>query len=896
MGPLEARAEGRAIPLGAPRQRLLLAALLLAAPRPLQRERLIDEVWGATPPASAGHAVEVYVSRLRAALGPTAIVGGPGASYATAQAADAHRFERLVSGEPGEGELAEGLALWRGEILSDVRIEGSLGAEVARLEELRVGARELLADRRLRRGGHEEALPDLRELVASEPLRERARALLMLALYRAGRQTEALDCFRAGRELLVGELGIEPAAELRELQEGILRQDPALADPSSRRRRNLPAPPTPLVGREREVEELASLLRDPARLLTLTGPGGIGKTRLALAAAEALLDDFPDGAHFVDLAPLRDPAAVVPAIAHAVGVDAEAALVPQLSEHRSLLLLDNFEQVLDAAPAVGALLAGAPGVRVLATSRVRLDLYGEHEFAVDPLDQDGGVELFGARARARDRRFVATAAVADVVARVERLPLAIELVASRVDRMSAEEMAAGLPVLDLASGGPRDVPDRHRALRAAIDWSLDLLDEDERQRFAALGAFAGGLDAEAAEAVLGATPADLDRLAGQSLLRRLPERWAMLEVLRERAVELLDPAAPVWELHATHYLKLAERAEPGLKGPEQAVWGERIEREHDNLRAALDRAEPLVALRIAAALGFFWYTHGYSAEGALQLERTLAAAPQAPALLRGRALQPLGILRSQRGDERAEATFGEALAMFRAAGDETRIGVALNSLAAMARERGDTAAARAAFEEAIELYRALDDRQRLADPLSNLGVVAVDQGELEEAAALFEESAALDRAFDNQWGLAQTFNGQAALALARGEAEAATALLAEAVEVQRRLDDRPSLMRSLEQLAATAAVRGDDALAARLWGAATAQREQAGEPRSEAEAAAIDRHLDASRSALGEDRFATAAGAGGALELGAALEQALAGADPPSGRDQQGTTSGRRTR
>src|SRR4051794_6794787 len=223
--------------------------------------------------------------------------------------------------------------------------------------------------------------------------------------------------------------------------------------------------------------------------------------------------------------------------------------------------------------------------------------------------------------------------------------------------MSAEEMAAGLPILELATGGPRDAPDRHRALRAAIDWSLELLDGPERRRFAALGVFAGGLEAAAAAAVLDATPADLDRLAGQSLLRRLPERWTMLEVLRERALELLPVSAPVRARHAAHYLELAERSEQALKGPDQAAWGERVEREHDNLRAALGHAEPPEALRIAAALGFFWYTHGHSAEGINHLERTLAAAGGAPPLLRGRALQALGILRSQRGEERAEATF-----------------------------------------------------------------------------------------------------------------------------------------------------------------------------------------------------------------------------------------------
>ena len=877
LGPLEARIDGRAVALGAPRQRLLLAALLLAAPAPLRREQLIDEVWGAVPPASARHAVEVYVSRLREALGAAAIAGGPGATYAMGVPVDVRCFEDLASGEPGEAQLAEALALWRGPVLSDVAYEGALRTEIARLEELRVMAREQLADWRLQRGGHAEALPDLQQLVAAEPLRERARALLMRALYRAGRQAEALDVYRAGRELLVDELGLEPGEPLRDLQAAILRQDPALADPSTRRRGNLPAPTTPLIGREREIEELAARLRGPARLVTLTGPGGTGKTRLALSAAEALRDAFADGVHFVDLSALRDPATVVPAIAHAVDLDAEAELVPQLRGRSALLVLDNFEQLLDAAPAVGALLAGAPDVRVLATSRTRLDLYGEHEFAVDPLEHDEGVELFCTRARARERRFVPTPAVADVVARLECLPLAIELVASRADRMSAEEMAAGLPILELATGGPRDVPDRHRALRTAIDWSLELLDEPERRRFAALGVFAGGLDAEAAAAVLDVTPAELDRLAGQSLLRRLPERWTMLELLRERALELLPVGGPVRARHAAHYLELAERSEQALKGPDQAAWGERVQREHDNLRAALDHAEPRVALRIAAALGFFWYTHGHSAEGVNHLERALARAGDAPPLLRGRALHALGILRSQRGDERAEATFREGLAMFRAAGDPARVAVALNSLGVMARERGDATGARAAFEEAIDVYRSLDDRHRLADSLSNLAVVATDQEQLDKAAALFAESIALDHAFDNHWGAAQNLSGQAALALARGAPDEAATLLAEAVQALRPLGDRLSLVTALERLAATAALRNHHALSARLWGAATAQRDAAGEPRTAADSAAIDRHLDASRAALGPERFAAAATGGAALDLEAALAEALEG-------------------
>jgi tetratricopeptide (TPR) repeat protein len=283
----------------------------------------------------------------------------------------------------------------------------------------------------------------------------------------------------------------------------------------------------------------------------------------------------------------------------------------------------------------------------------------------------------------------------------------------------------------------------------------------------------------------------------------------------------------------------------------------------------------MAALRIAAALGFFWYTHGHSAEGSTHLERTLAAAVGAPPLLRGRALHALGILRSQRGDERAEATFQEGLAMFRAADDQARIAVALNSLGVIARNRRDAAAARASFEEAIGAYRSLGDRHRLADSLSNLAFVAIDEEQFDEAAALFRESITLDRGHDNQWGVAQNLTGQAVLALARGEPDEAFSLLAQAVEALRPLGDRLSVVMALEWLAATASHRKDHALAARLWGAATAQRDAAGEPHTPAEAAAIDPYVDASRAALGHERFAAAARAGAALDLEAALSEAL---------------------
>ena len=327
----------------------------------------------------------------------------------------------------------------------------------------------------------------------------------------------------------------------------------------------------------------------------------------------------------------------------------------------------------------------------------------------------------------------------------------------------------------------------------------------------------------------------------------------MLETLRERALELLDVGRACAGA-ARRPLPRARRAiRAGAQGARPGglgrAGGARARQPARRARATPSRC---AALRIAAALGFFWYTHGYSAEGISHLERTLAAAGDAPPLLRGRALQALGILRSQRGDERAEATFREALAMFRAAGDQARVAVALNSLGVMARDRGDTAGARAAFEEAIDTYRSLDDRHRLADALSNLAFVAIDQDRLDEAAALFGESIALDRAFDNQWGVAQNLSGQATARArprrarrggrtARRGGPGAAPARRSAVAGQPRSSGWPPPRRCAN----------DHAFAARLWGAATAQRDAAGEPRTVAEAAAIDRHLDASRAALG---------------------------------------------
>ena len=535
LGPLEVGGEPFR---GGPKPRALLVSLVLARGSPASRERLVDAVWGERPPASAAHALQVYVSELRKA---GIEIDRHGDGYRLhADWLDAAEFEGLLETarehrragrhEEALGSLEDALALWRGPALAGLEGGGTLGVERERLEELRVVAIEDRAESALALGLTLD-LPELERLVTEHPLRERLGGLLMLGLYRAGRQAAALEAYAEIRRAL-DELGLAPAAELRALQSAILRQDAALdVEPESvRERRHLPAPATPIVGRREEVEMVASLLRGDTRLVTLTGPGGAGKTRVALRAAHELADAFADGVWFVGLAALVDPALVRPAIAQTLGL-AEESLDDELRGRELLLLLDNFEQLLDAAPAVGKLLEGAPRLRVLTTSRARLHLYGEHELEVPPLPAADAEELFVSRARATGRELPPGPLVAEICGRLDGLPLAIELVAARTSEVTLTELVSSLDDrLGLASRGARDLPERQQTLRAAIGWSHDLLGAHEQRLFAHLGAFAGGFTRDAVRAVCGENAAEpLAGLAEASLVRRAEDgRYRML--------------------------------------------------------------------------------------------------------------------------------------------------------------------------------------------------------------------------------------------------------------------------------------------------------------------------------------------------------------------------------
>ncbi|HZC75615.1 MAG TPA: BTAD domain-containing putative transcriptional regulator, partial [Gaiellaceae bacterium] len=639
MGSVEAVGDDGPLALGAPKQRALLALLLLNANTVVTRDRLVDALWGTGPPRSAVSSLQVYVHGLRRALGAERIERhGTGYRLQLDPAElDLSRFDRLVetaAAALGAGraaaaaeDLGHALALWAGAPLADLTGEPVREAEAPQLEERRLRALELLHDAELELGRHDELVPELERLIAAEPYRERFRVQHALALYRSGRQVDALAACRAARELLVEELGIDPGPELQELERRILRHDPALAAPDAPApaRLRLPTPPTPLVGRRLEVAAVCALLRrDDVRLVTLTGPGGAGKTRLSIAAAAELGPELRDGAVFVDLAPIHDPALVGSSLAQALGVGetgeaVEDVLADHLRDRSMVLLLDNLEQLVPDVELVSRLLAAAPRLLVLATSRTPLRLAGEHEYPVPPLalpeaEETGfeqiaandAVRLFAARAGAVDPDFQLdeenAVAVAEVCARLDGLPLAIELAAARSKLLPPATMSTRLDrALDLLVGGAQDLPGRQRTLRATLEWSHGLLDDDERRLFARLAVFAGGWTLEAAEAVCGHDALDvfetLASLVDESLVRPLRRptgepRFAMLETIREYAAELFEESGEAETLRRQHCLYVLAQAEAAAA--EWLAGGGGVDRflalldeENDNLRAAL---------------------------------------------------------------------------------------------------------------------------------------------------------------------------------------------------------------------------------------------------------------------------------------------------------------------
>ncbi|MFI5363357.1 MAG: ATP-binding protein [Elusimicrobiota bacterium] len=565
---------------------------------------------------------------------------------------------------------------------------------------------------------------------------------------------------------------------------------------------NLPAQATSLVGREAELAQVRALLRrDGVRLVTLSGPGGTGKTRLALQAVAEMADEFAHGVWFVPLAPIRDPELVLPAVAAALdvkdapGVSPADALKEFLRERRLLLILDNFEQVLDAGPSAAELLAAAPGLKILVTSRGLLRVYGEHDFPVPPLtlpcagkslsecNQSEAVRLFAERARAVKPSFAVTdenaPALAALTAQLDGLPLAIELAAAQIRMFTPEAMLAELCVacggggsLELLSGGARNLPERQRTLRGAIAWSYDLLDEDERAAFRRLGVFSGGWDRGGAAVVLdkNRSQAALQSLLDKSLLRVCDEggepRFEMLETLREFALERLDERGEGDDArarHSAHFLSLAETCSSRLEGPDQQRWSERLAREFDNFRAALARAlarkDADAALRFAANLGPLWNQRGRYSEGRVQLEAALGMGVASPSKTRARAILSLGQFHNGLGDlPQARLQLEKALELFRSLGDRGGAVDALTTLSWVRMYQGDLDGAEKLTAELLDESQRLGEPRRRALALERAAYVAQERGRPERAVPLLEEALVLMRRAEDKLGVALLLN------------------------------------------------------------------------------------------------------------------------------------------
>jgi predicted ATPase/class 3 adenylate cyclase len=704
---------------------------------------------------------------------------------------------------------------------------------------------------------------------------------------------------------------------------------------------NLPAPARRLVGRERELAEICGRIRSgEARLVTVTGAGGTGKTRLAVQAGLDLVEHFPNGVFFVGLAPLEDAGLVIPTIAQTLGVrespgePALELLAAHLGMRRILLVLDNLEHLIAAAADIAELVVGAHGVSVIATSREPLRVAAEEEHPLAPLDQDHAVELFSDRARAVDPRFTADAATEEVCRKLDGLPLAIELAAARVRLLPPRSMLARIePRLSVLTGGGRDVPARQRTLRAAIDWSHDLLDAEEQRLFRSLSVFAGGCDLDAAERVCAADAAVLESLVQKSLVLQRPDaaglaRFLMLATIREYAGERLAASGERADLegrHAAHMLELAESAEPQLLGRAQVEWLGRLEQEIDNIRAAVSAAlaagEPEVALGIASALIDFWDTRGSYAEVREWLRDGLARAAACPARVRAKAALAAGLaavhlgdpeeareltrtsldLAREAGDARVtsralsqlagiamlEGDFQQTVELAEAgsdaaveAGDDAIRAYALNMLAIGKHELGDIAEAEALFEQTAALLRAAGDLRDLAILQGNLGNVALLAGDCARARGHFESALALSEELGSRGRLPSHHQDMGIAALLDGSLDEAAAHLSTALVDGRQVGDTPTVMSALQTVAGLMAARGDERPAGMLRGAAGEAMRAQGLTLSGADVLVDQRFLE---PLSGADLYAAGLAAGNALTLDAAVDAALEGLRSPAG-------------
>lgn len=829
LGPLEVALGGEQVPVGASKQGAVLAVLATRSPGVVSTDALVEALWPERAPATATTTVQVYISRLRKVLGKGAIVSESGGYRLFVDELDATRLHEAMrhaadmrrAGRLDEASVAlvAAVSLFRGAPLANFAYESWAQPEINRLEEERLTCLEERFELDLERGLGAGLVAELESLVAAQPLRERLRRHLMLALYRSGRQADALAAFHEGRTLLVEQLGVEPGPDLHELHRLILNHDPRLSPPrgDSRPRLKLPSALSSFVGRERELTEVISLLTQAgSRLLTLTGPGGVGKTRLAVRAASSVAGSFPDGVLWVPLAGLRDPALVSESIAAELELKEEPAVA--IADRKMLILLDNFEQVAEAAPQLATLLSACANLTVLVTSRELLRVSGEVEYSVPPLETSEAITLFCDRAR-----LAPSDDVAELCDGLDNLPLALELAAARAKVLAPAQIQARLAErLDLFRG-PRDAEPRQRTLRAAIEWSYELLSEDERRLFRALSVFDGGCTLLAAIEVCAADLDGLQSLAEKSLVRFGDERYWMLETIREFAAERLAESTEGPNLRGRFVEFFRTFAGDALAGISEAteIWGSRLEAERANLRIAMSWARaalPEFTLTIAVAYGLLCSLRGPFGEGRTWLEAALSEAPAASTELHLRALRvasnlaerqgdldaarryateglelarvnhdlageanalaALGIIASDAGDaELSESLLLEALQLFERSGNDRDVRFTLGMLGFLYLARRDYAQAEVACGRALALSLAAGDARGTLVAKANLGHVRVRQRNDVEAFALLRDAVVLAEELHEVQGLCETVLDVSALAVEHCAYEAAATLL-----------------------------------------------------------------------------------------------------------------------
>lgn len=934
-----------------------LAKLLALSPtHRLHREQIMDALWPDLGTSRASNNMRGALHAARRTLEPDRSANSRYLSLREEQLdlcpgervwVDVEAFEEAAgAARRSRDPVAYGLAveLYAGELLPGDRYEEWTEGRREELRRLHIALLVELGGLYEERGEHEAGIEALQRAVAEDSTLEGAHAGLMRLYALSERRTLALAQYHRLRKVLSESFEIEPDASTRRLYEEIAAgryppdgpDAPSLVEPLPEvGKHNLPAPRSTFVGRE---SELRNLKRDLAmtRLLTLTGAGGCGKTRLALEVAHELVGAYPDGVWLVDLAPLSEGVLVAHAVAMALGVQEQPdrsitdTLVDFLRDRRALLILDNCEHLLDTvARLTDVLLASCSHLKVLATSRESLNVEGEFNWlvpslsapdwerpqAVEELAGYESVRLFVERAARRNPAFALTLQNADAVARIcgrlEGMPLAIELAAARVG-LSAEEIAARLDdSLGLLTTGRRTASPRQQTLRGTLDWSYELLSEAERTAFARLSVFAGGWTLEAAEVVgaedeteRGEILDQLSRLVEKSLVVAEATgggevRYRLLEPIRQYGHERLEAggseeAERIRERHMRYYLALAEAAEPELMEANQASWLERLTIEHTNIRAALSWAmDPEGArpeergesgLRLAAALGRFWRAHGLS-EGLVWLERGLAGGRESPLSVRAKALEEAGYLAIWLGNyERAVAMLEEGLTSFKRLEDKSGVASLLADLGVAMAHRCDHERVRALRQEAEALLPELADRPAIALVLNFLGMAAMDEGDRDRAVAHFEESLTLYRELGDTRGIAVNLISLGMTELSRNDCDRAEALLKEVLHLLQGKGDRVALVYGLLGLGGVAASRGLPDRAARLWGASETLREVNSLTLSPFTRANYDYEGDiaTARAGLDERSFTAAWAAGRGMTIEQATEYALSEEERPT--------------